>query len=402
MGSVRITDDIYYVGVLNPNLRVFDIVMVTEYGTSYNSYVVKGSEKTAVIEAAHVDYFDYYLTNLQETLDINSIDYIIMNHNEPDHSGAVAKLLKINPNITVVATQAGAIYLKNIINDPNFKVQIVKDGDSISLGNKTLKFIKAPFLHWPDTMFTWLEEEKVLFPCDFLGAHYCEPQIMDTLCKKNPAYNSAFKGYYDAIFSPFKKYVLDGLDKIKDLDIQMACTSHGPVLTKEGKLQYTLDKYLEWSTEKSSDIKDIPIFYCSAYGNTEKVAHCIAEGIREVCDDVCVETFDIIKHDMGELGAKLNNSYAFLIGSPTLNKDAVPPVWQLLSHVDAINISNKKAAIFGSYGWSGEAFNNLSGRLTGLKVDLYSEMFKVNLVVSEEDLENARDFGRQFAEEALK
>lgn len=397
MGYTKIIDDVYYIGVLNPSLRVFDIVMSTEYGTSYNSYVVKGSEKTAIIESAHDEYFEYYLDNLEKIIDVNSIDYIIMNHNEPDHSGSVAKFLKLNPNITLVATQVGAVYLKNIINDDSINIKVVEDGETLSLGNKTLKFIKAPFLHWPDTMFTWLEEDNILFPCDFLGAHYCEPQIMDTMCKKPPAYEVAYRGYYDAIFKPFKKYVLEGLEKIKDLDIKIACTSHGPILTKGCYLEGNIAKYLEWSTEDASALKNIPMFYCSAYGNTEKLAHSISEGIREVREDVVVELYDIIKHDMGELGQKLNESYAFLLGSPTLNKDAVPPVWQLLSHIDAINISKRKAAIFGSYGWSGEAFNNLAGRLKGLRVDLYPEPFKATLVVSEEDLIKAKEYGKEFA-----
>lgn len=397
MGYTKIIDDVYYIGVLNPSLRVFDIVMSTEYGTSYNSYVVKGSEKTAIIESAHDEYFEYYLDNLEKIIDVNSIDYIIMNHNEPDHSGSVAKFLKLNPNITLVATQVGAVYLKNIINDDSINIKVVEDGETLSLGNKTLKFIKAPFLHWPDTMFTWLEEDNILFPCDFLGAHYCEPQIMDTMCKKPPAYEVAYRGYYDAIFKPFKKYVLEGLEKIKDLDIKIACTSHGPILTKGCYLEGNIAKYLEWSTEDTSALKNIPMFYCSAYGNTEKLAHSISEGIREVREDVVVELYDIIKHDMGELGQKLNESYAFLLGSPTLNKDAVPPVWQLLSHIDAINISKRKAAIFGSYGWSGEAFNNLAGRLKGLRVDLYPEPFKATLVVSEEDLIKAKEYGKEFA-----
>lgn len=396
MSSFKIKDDIYYIGVLNPSLRVFDIVMSTEYGTSYNSYIIKGSEKTAIVESAHDDYSEYFFDNIKQVTDIDKVDYIIMNHNEPDHSGSIAKLLKLNPNITVVATQVGAVYLKNIINDDNIKIKVVKDGESISLGNKTLKFMSAPFLHWPDTMFTWLEEDKVLFPCDFLGAHYCEPQIIDVLSKNKQAYSYAFKAYYDAIFGPFKPYVLKGLEKIKDLDIEYACTSHGPVLTKQGRLEGNIVAYKEWSTLNKSNNKQIPIFYCSAYGNTEKIAIAIAEGIKETSSYLDVETYDIIKYDMNELGSKLNASDAFLIGSPTLNKDAVPPVWQLLSHIDAINIAQRKVGIFGSYGWSGEAFQNLKSRLSDLKMNIFESPFKINLVASPEDINNAREYGRRF------
>ena len=160
----KITDNIFNVGILNPNVRVADIVVKTDNGTSYNSYIVTGSDKTALIETAHKDYFENYLKNIQEIISISQIDYIIMNHNEPDHSGSISKLIELNPNLTIVTSPAGAIYLKNITNKTDLNIKIVKDGDSLSLGNKTLKFISAPFLHWPDSMFTWLIEEKVFCP----------------------------------------------------------------------------------------------------------------------------------------------------------------------------------------------------------------------------------------------
>lgn len=398
MSMKMVTKDIYSVGVLNPNMRVFDIVMKTEYGTSYNSYIVKGTEKTALIETAHRKFFESYLENIQSVTDIKKIDYIIMNHNEPDHSGAVAKLLELNPNITIVISQAGSIYLKNIANYPTMNLQVVKDGDSIDLGGKTLSFINAPFLHWPDSMFTWCEEAGALFSCDFLGAHYCEPQMVDTKISYMEAYESALKNYYDAIFGPFKPYVLKGLDKIKDLDIQYACTSHGPVLTKKGLLPKAIEKYYAWSQPEARENKQIPIFYCSAYGNTELIAGAIADGIRDAIQGAQVELFDIIEYDMSMLGAKLNGSDAFLIGSPTINKDAVPPVWQLLAHVDAVNIQKRPCAIFGSYGWSGEAIPNLTARLTGLKTKLFETPFKVTFVPTEDDLQHARAFGKAFAE----
>ncbi len=399
MSHVKVAEGIYSVGVLNPSLRVFDIVMSTAYGTTYNSYLVQGSEKTAIIEASHIDYFEYYLENIKEVADIMDIDYVIMNHNEPDHSGSIGKLISLNPNIEVIATPAGAMYLKNILNHDSPKIRVVKEGDSIDLGGgKVLKFISAPFLHWPDTMFTWLEQDGVLFSCDFLGAHYCEPQMKDTLCDKIDKYEDAFLGYYNAIFGPFKPYVLDGLEKIKDLDIKYACTSHGPILSKGCKLEENIEKYKLWSTQTKNEKASIPIFYCSAYGNTEKLAKAIAEGIKKVLPSANIETFDIIENEMGLLGEKLNNSDAFLIGSPTLNKDAVPPVWQLLAHIDAINIHKKKAAIFGSCGWSGEAFKNLNGRLSNLKVDVFDAPFKITLVASEKDLVDAFEYGKSFGE----
>lgn len=395
---MKITNDIYYCGALNPNLRVFDIVMSTEYGTSYNSYLVKGSEKNAIIEACHVDYFDTYLENIKQFINVEDINYLILNHCEPDHTGSVAKLLELNPNIQIITSQAGSIYIKNITNNSNMNITVVKDGDVVELGNKTLKFINAPFLHWPDSMFTYIVQDKVLFSCDFLGSHYCEPQILDNKVKFLGAYKTALKGYYDAIFGPFKPYVVKGLEKIKDLDVEFVCTSHGPVLTKKGLYDYVIEQYEKWSTPKTNSNKRIPIFYCSAYGNTELIANSIAEGIREFIPSADVNCYNVIENDMSELSSLLNNSDAFLIGSPTLNRDAVAPVWNLLAHIDAINIQKRPVALFGSYGWSGEAVSNLTQRLSSLKVNLFEENFRVIFVPNQKDLENAKEFGKKFAQ----
>ena len=397
MNINKITDSVYNVSVLNPNMRVFDIVMKTEFGTSYNSYIVKGSEKTALIESSHHTFADYFLNNVKSITDLSNIEYLIMNHNEPDHSGAIEKIVELIPDIKIVTTNAGALYIKNIVNRTDLNIVIAKDGDIISLGDKTLTFYIAPFLHWPDTMFTYLKEDKVLFSCDFLGTHYCEPQMIDTKIAYKKAYDSSLKGYYDAIFGPFKPYVLKGLEKIKDLDIDFAATSHGPVLSKEGCLGEVIVKYKEWSTPIIREEKIIPIFYCSAYGNTRAIAKSIQAGIQAAIPTAYVQTYDIIKHDLRELGKILDDCDGFLIGSPTLNRDAVPPVWNLLAHVDAINIQKRPVALFGSYGWSGEAVKNIRSRLTDLKTKLFEEDFRVILVPTKENFDEAYNFGNKFA-----
>ncbi|MEG0693229.1 MAG: FprA family A-type flavoprotein, partial [Oscillospiraceae bacterium] len=361
MSINRITNDVYSVGVLNPSLRIFDVVMATEFGTTYNSYIVKGSEKTALIDSSHLDFFEAYIENLKDVCEISSIEYLIMNHNEPDHSGSIVKLLELLPNLKIITTQAGSIYLKNIVNNKDMNITVAKDGDTLDLGGKTLTFINAPFLHWPDSMFTYLKEEKILFSCDFFGSHYCEPRIFDTLMlpKRKIQYDSALLNYFTAIFSPFKPYVAKGLEKIKDLEIDYACTSHGPILSKQGFLPEVMDKYAKWCAPATKDKKVIPLFYCSAYNNTELIAQSIAEGISEIMPTAEVNCYDLNEHNMSDMAALLNSCDAFMIGSPTINKDAVPPIWVLLSHIDAINIAKRPVAIFGSYGWSGEAFKNI-------------------------------------------
>ena len=398
MSANKVTGSIYSVGAMNPAMRIFDIVMKTEYGTTYNSYLVKGTEKTALIEVCHDTYFEQYLENIREVIDPAEIDYIILNHCEPDHSGALARLLPLCSNAAIVASRAGALYLKNITNHPDLQVQTVKDGDQLDLGGKTLSFINAPFLHWPDSMFTWCEEEKTLFPCDFFGAHYCEPYVFDYNTVYPEKYEAAVKGYYDAIFGPFKPYVLKGLEKIEDLSISYICTSHGPVLTRKGRISYVMEKYAEWSQPRQNEKKTIPLFYCTAYGNTRKLARAIREGILSVIPDADCPLYNLNHHDMGDLAAALNGSDAFAIGSPTINGDAVAPVWQLLAHVDAINNKKKPVLVFGSYGWSGEAIPNLSARLSGLKMNLFGDGCKTIFVPSADDLENAQNYGRDFAQ----
>lgn len=398
MSSVKITDSLYAVGILNPSLRIFDIVMETEYGTTYNSYLLKGKSANVLIECCHKKYFDQYLENIREVVDPSKIDYIVLNHNEPDHTGCVEKLMDYAPNATILISQAGSIYLKNIINRTDVKVRVVKNDEVVDIGGKTMRFIMAPFLHWPDSMFTWVEEEKTLFSCDFMGAHYCEPYTFDYNMAYPEKYEVGFTYYYNAIFGPFKPYVLAGLEKIKDLDIERVCNSHGPVLTKGCRLEYVIESYRNWSQPHKNEKLTIPVFYTSAYGNTRQMAQAIREGVLEAKPEADVTLHDIIHEDMSALSQRLNESDAFALGSPTINSDAVPPAWILLSHVDAVNNKKKPVLIFGSYGWSGEAVPNLTARVTGLKMKPFEEGMKVPFVPSETDLEKAREIGKRFAE----
>lgn len=400
MSAIKITDKIYSVGVQNPDLRVFDIVMQTKYGTSYNSYIVKG-EKTAIIEASHAEFWAEYEENIKSVVDPSKVDYIILNHTEPDHSGALAKLVQVCPNATILATAGGLNYLKNIVNAP-INSKAVKDGEVLDLGGVTLTFAVAPMLHWPDSMMTYCPEEKTLFSCDVFGSHYSHNELFDTKIPSVEGYKEAFLGYYEAIFGPFKTFVIAGLNKISKFELDYICTSHGPVLTKEGQLNYAIDCYKKWSIVQKNAVKTVPIFYCSAYGCTAKLAEAIKEGVLSVIPDADCNTYNIIENDMADLCAKLNSSDAFAIGSPTLNADAVPPVWNLLTGVDAINNRKKPVAVFGSYGWSGEAVGNLIARLNGQKMQVVGEGLKVCFVPTAQDLENAKEYGKSLASLLVK
>lgn len=398
MAAIKITDNVFSVGVQNPDLEIFDIVMPTRFGTSYNSFLVKGETKTALVETSHAEFFDEYKANIAEVADPASIDYIVVNHTEPDHSGALAALLGVCPNAQIVCTAVAANYLKNITNRADLNVRVVKEGETLDLGGLTLKFIVAPLLHWPDTMMTYCPEEKVLFPCDFLGAHYSFAPMFDAKVRNLDDYRSAFKDYYDAIFGPFKPFVLAGLAKISALDIKYVCNSHGPVLTKAGQLDYAIQKYREWSAPVKSAVKRVPVFYCSAYGCTAALAAKIRDGVLSVLPSAECKTYNIIDFDLATLAAELNGSNAFAIGSPTLNADAVPPVWNLIASIDAINIKKRPVAVFGSYGWSGEAVPALIARLTALKLNVVGEGLKACFVPSEAELAKAFELGAMLAQ----
>lgn len=397
MAAFEIKNGIYSVGVLNPNLRIFDIIMKTEYGTSYNAYLVKGEKASALIETVHTQFFDEYLDNIRGIVDFKDIDYVILNHTEPDHSGSLKYLLEQNPNIKVVTSMAGNKYMQGIVNGA-FDSQIVKDGDSIDLGGKVLKFIIAPFLHWPDSMFTYIEEEATLFPCDFLGSHYCEPRMFDNKIIYEKNYAKAFRFYYDCIFSPFKEHVLKGLEKIKDLKIEVACPSHGPIIVEN--LQKYMELYREWSSDiqDKNDPKKVLITYVSAYGCTRRMAEELEKGIKSA-GDFDVELINVIYEDMGVIKEKLEKADALLFGSPTINRDAVKPIWDVLSVVEVPKNTGKICGVFGSYGWSGEAIKMLEDRVKSLKLKLLGEGLKANFVPSEDELKKVFEYGVSFGNE---
>jgi flavorubredoxin len=397
MGVIKISEGIYSVGVLNPCLRIFDIIMKTEFGTSYNAYLLTG-EKNVLIETVHARFFDEYIENVKSIVPLDQIDYIIMNHNEPDHSGSLGRLLELASKAEILTSPAGRIYLPLITNNPAMKMRAVQDGEILDLGGgRTLEFIHAPFLHWPDSMFTYLKSEKTVFTCDFLGTHFCEPTMSDLRIQYKTCYEKAFAEYYDAIFSPFKPYVLSGLTKLGALDAETVCTSHGPVLHRSGFLEETKLRYETWSTCGVRQNKDIPIFYCSAYGNTGLLATRIAEGIKSVLNDAAVELYDLTAVEPCALASRLNDADAFLLGTPTINKDALAPVWQLVSGIDAVNSKGTPVSAFGSYGWSGEGVPAVLARLKALNMSVFEEGFRCRFVPSDTELKAAYEFGARFA-----
>ena len=283
MKTLRLSEGLTYCGVLDPGLSVFDIVMKTQYGTTYNAYIVKGTEKTALIETAKLKFLDEYMRSVTGLVDVPNIDYIVVSHTEPDHAGSIEHLLSLNPNIQIVGTSTAITFLKHIVNR-DFQSIPVKDGDTLTLGGKTLMFMPLPNLHWPDTMFTYLAEDKALITCDAFGAHYSHPELLRSTVTDEVKYLDALKYYFDGIIGPFKRpYMTAALKRIKDLDIRLILTGHGPVL--DSHVKETIDLYTKWCEPDSPFTnKAVVIPYVSAYGYTRQLAEEIEKGIHAAGD----------------------------------------------------------------------------------------------------------------------
>lgn len=382
----KVTEHVSWMGVLDPNLEIFDIVIPTEWGSTYNAYIIKG-EKIALVETAKEVFDDEYIAKLKDVIDPSKIDYLIVNHTEPDHAGSVSRVLELNPEITIVSSKSAELFLKEQLNRP-FKSLVVTDGDTLSLGNLNLEFISAPFLHWPDSMFTYLKEEQVLFTCDAFGCHYCHPEgkIFDD---EVGDFAEAYRYYYDEIMAPFKPYIVEAVDKVIDLPIKVIATGHGPIIRNEPKKYMSL--YKEWSLPVKKEGKKLVVAYVSAYGNTKKLAEAIAAGFKKAGGDV--DVLDVAQMDFREMRAAFEKADALAFGSPTFNADAVLPIWIAIGAVSPKTSRNKPALAFGDYGWSGEGVSLMEERMKGLKLKLVETGFKVRFTPTEADLARANELG---------
>lgn len=386
------TEDIYYVGVLDKDLKVFDIIMTTEKGTTYNSFLVKGKEKTALIESVKTPFFEEHLNKIRQICHPSDIDYLVVNHTEPDHSGAIEKFLEFAPNAQILASNTAISFLKEIINKP-FAYRAVTEKDTIDLGGMSLSFIIVPMLHWPDTMFTYIKERKALFPCDCFGCHYADDNIFNDLIGGD--FLHAYKYYFDNIIAPYKKpFMVDALEKIKDLDIKFIGTGHGPVLRKN--VDKYIDMYRNWCKDDKTDKKKAVIAYVSAYGYTKSLGEKIKEGLLEGGADE-VKMFDLVFDKAEDALKAISEAHAIIIGSPTMVGDTLPPITALMANLNPVIHKGIIAAAFGSYGWSGEAVPNIMGRFKQLRLKTPLEGLKVRLKPTNEDLNKAYDFGKELS-----
>lgn len=386
-----ITENVKWIGVMDYDIVTFDVVMETKYGTTYNSYLIN-AEKPAIVEVSKEKFWDVYESKIRSEIDPSKIEYIILNHTEPDHSGNLMNLLNIAPNATVIGTGNAIKYLKDLFN-ADFKHQIVKDGEELSLGNKTLKFLSAPNLHWPDSMYTYLKEEKLLFTCDSFGCHYAHESMYDDQVGN---FDEAFDYYFDVIIKPYSKFILKAIDKISGIEINGILTGHGPLLLTQWKKYVEKSKQIAQEYLKKPEENRAFIAYVSAYHKTEEIAKAIAAGISEN-SNVVADLMDIENASLGELDEHLTKSKAILIGCPTINKNILLPVYKLFALINPIRDNNKIGGGFGSYGWSGEAEAIIKSSMVNLRLNYIGDGFFTRFTPSDDELAKAYQYGKQIA-----
>ncbi len=352
----EIKKDIYYVGAIDWDRRLFDELIPLPDGTSYNSYLIRGSEKTALIDTVDPSMEDVLIKNLKDV----KIDYIIANHAEQDHSGALPRMLEKYPDAKIVTNPKCKTMLMDLLHIPNDKFVTVNDGETLSLGDKTLEFIYAPWVHWPETMLTYLKEDKILFTCDFLGSHLATSDLFVT--DESRVYEAA-KRYYAEIMMPFRTTIRKNLEKIKDLEIDIIAPSHGPLYGNPG---FILDAYRDWGSDRVKNEVVIP--YISMHGSTKEMIDYFVDALIE--RGITVKPFNLAKTDIGELAMALVDTATVVVGSPTVLVGPHPNVVYAVYLVNVLRPKVKFASIIGSYGWGGRMVEQITEMLTNVKIEI--------------------------------
>ncbi len=358
MGVQRIKDRIFSVGSRDWDRRLFDELIPLPDGTSYNSYLIRGSEKTALIDTVDPPKTEELISTLKK-LNVTKIDYLVSNHAEQDHSGSIPDLLEIYPEAKVIANEKCRLFLMDLMEIPETSFQTVSDGDVLSLGDKTLKFIFTPWVHWPETMCTFLPEDKILFSCDFFGSHLATSDLF----VRNPAkVIEDAKRYYAEIMMPFRGVVKKNIEKIEALDFEMIAPSHGPVYSDS---KIILDAYRNWVSDKVEN--QVVIAYVSMHGSTEKMMFYLMERIME--KGISVKFFNLIKTDLGQLAMSLVDSATLILGTPTVLTGPHPAAVYAATLVNVLKPKLKFATVVGSYGWGGRTLEMIQNSLSNLKAE---------------------------------
>jgi flavorubredoxin len=357
--TAQISKDVYWVGIRDWNRRLFDALIPLPRGTTYNSYLIVGSEKKALIDTVNPGFEKEWEEKISKITDPTQVDYVIMNHAEPDHAGSIPHIMRINTKAKLVTTSRGAKMAQTYFNVPENRIMIVEDGKTLSLGDKTLRFIEAPMLHWPETMFTYLSEGKVLFPCDFFGAHVAQglydDEIEDLIVFA--------QRYFGEIMMPFAANGKKGMEKIKDLDIKLIAPSHGPIHRNPERI---LSAYRRWVNGETRE--KAVIIYVSMWGSTDKM-------VKTMEDTLLSEGVEVSKHnlavaDIGDIAKDLVDSRAIVLGTPTVLNGAHPLGMYAAYLAKALRPPAKYAVVLSSYGWGGGAVKHIQETLGPSKMEV--------------------------------
>jgi flavorubredoxin len=392
--SLKVVNNVYWVGKTDWELRKFHgDEYSTHRGSTYNSYLIKEA-KTALIDTVWAPFSEEFVENLAREIDLKKIDYVVANHAEVDHSGALPALMRYIPDTPIYCSRNGVKSLKGLYHqDWNFN--IVKTGDRLSLGQKELIFVEAPMLHWPDSMFCYLTDNNILFSNDAFGQHYASEYMFNDLVDQTELYHECIK-YYANILTPFSALVTKKINEVLSfkLPLDLICTSHGVIW--RDKPEQIVEKYLQWADAYQEN--QITIIYDTMWNATRVVAEKIAAGIHEADKNVNVKLFNLAKTDKNDVITEVFKSKAILMGSPTINRGILVSVAGILEEIKGLQFKNKKAAAFGCYGWSGESTKIVSDGLRGAGFEVVHDGLKVLWNPDPDVQVQCVEFGRQMAD----
>jgi len=356
----KVKDDVYSVGVIDWHRKLFDELIPLPDGTSYNSYFIEGKNKTALIDTVEPEYADDLVENLSE-LGVDKIDYIVSNHAEQDHSGSIPKLLEEYPEAVVLTGEKAEDMLVSLLDINKDKIRTVKDGDNVDLGGKTLEFIETPWVHWPETISTYLHEENILFSCDFFGSHLATSDLF--VDDKKEVYNAA-KRYYAEIMMPFRRIIKKNVAKIEDHNIDMIAPSHGPIYDDPDLI---IEAYKDWISDEVKPQVVVP--FVSMHGSTDDLIDYFVKSLVE--KDITVKPFNLTDADIGELAVSLVDASTVVFGSPTVLTGPHPSVVYAAYLANVLKPKTRYASIIGSYGWAGRMTDKLLELMPNLDLELY-------------------------------
>lgn len=393
--SKRVTDKVTWVGKIDWELKKFHgDELSTMEGSSYNSYLIR-DKKTVLIDTVWGPYDTEFVNRLKEEIDLKEIDYIVMNHNESDHSGTLPALMREIPNTPIYCTKKGESILRGLYHQ-DWNYVNVKTGDELEIGDSKLVFVEASMLHWPDTMMTYMTGDNILFSNDVFGQHYASEMLYDDMDDISKLLHEAEK-YYTNIITPFSTFVTKKLAEVQgmNLKIDLVAPSHG-IIWREN-IGLIMDLYAKWANNYQED--QITLIYDTMWQSTRKMAEAIAEGIQQASPNTTIKLLNAVKNDKNDILVEVFKSKAILVGSPTINNGFSYAIAGILEMIKGLKFKNKKAASFGSYGWSGEAAKLIKEFLEESKFAIVNDGIRVNWAPDQETIEQLREYGRKFVEE---